>query len=118
MKKIKFNYRDCTGRYVKNHNPITKLKETTGYYFTINDHRFVVHKYVFESGYFGGWRVSELTSGCGVTILKPTRREAIECFEGMQQKEYGELDFFATLKLLVADIISKCGKANDPAILD
>ena len=118
MKKIKFNYRDCTGGHDKNLNPNTKLKETTGYYFKIDDYHFVVHKYVFESGYFGGWRVSELTSGCGVTILKPTRREAIECFEGMQQKEYGGLDFFATLKLLVANVISKYGKANDPAILD
>ena len=118
MKKIKFNYRDYTGGYDENHNPITKLKETTGYYFKIDDYHFVVHKYIFDSGYCGGWRVTELTSGGGVTILRPTRRKALEYLERMQQRKWNGFDFFTKLKQQVDEIIRLYGVANDPATLD
>jgi len=113
MKKITFNYRNITGGYDERSQPKTELKETTGYHFRVFDYHFVVHKYVWESGTVGGWRVSELTSGCGITKLMPTRHEALECFLEMRKQKYNKLDFFAALKQRVADVIEIHGKAND-----
>ena len=113
MKKIKFNYQDIVGGYDENLNLKAELKETQGYYFKVFDYHFVVHKYVFESGTYGGWRVSELTSGCGITKLMFTRFEALEYFLKMRKQKYGGLDFFAALKQRVADMIEIYGEANN-----
>jgi len=112
MRKIKFNYQNIAGGYDKNMNLMAELKEAQGYYFKVFDYHFVVHKYMWESGVVGGWRVSELTSGCGVTKLMPTRYEALECFVEMRKQEYSGLDFFVALKQRIAGAIETYGEAN------
>lgn len=112
MKKIKFNYLNITGGYDANLNLKAELKEIQGYYFKVFDYHFVVHKYMYKSGYCDGWRVSELTSGCGITKLLPTRHEALMCFLKMRKQKYNGLDFFTTLKQRMAGAIRIYGKAN------
>jgi len=113
MKKIKFNYHQIVGGYDENNNLKIELKKMSGYYFKVFDYHFVVHKYTWESGKCDGWRVSELTSGCGITRILPTRREALACFLEMQKRKYNNLDFFTTLKQRVANSIKIHGKANE-----
>lgn len=112
MKKIKFNCRNFVGGYDENLNLKTELKETQGYYFKVFNYHFVVHKYVYKSEYCGGWRVSELTSGGGITRLLPTRHEALMNFSEMQEQKYDGLDFFMALKRRIVGTIEEYGEAN------
>jgi hypothetical protein len=93
------------GSYRENLNLNAELVETQGYYFKVFDYHFIVHKYQTA-----GWRVSELSTGCGITHLCPTRREALKCFAEMQEQKYDGLDFFTTLKQRIPDTIKIYGK--------
>ena len=108
MKKIQFNIRDCVGGYDKNLHPKTQLRKCSGYLFGCNKYQFVVHKYEWPSGYRQEWRVSEFTTGCGITRLVETRKEAMAVFDKMRKRE----DFYELLAAKIADIIAVYGKAN------
>lgn len=99
MKKIEFSRRKKGGT--------CEAEKTKGYYFKVFDYYFVVHKV------FNGWRVSELTSGCGITKFMPTRKKAMECFVSMQKEKYNGLDFSTALKQCASKVIEKYGKANE-----
>jgi len=119
MKKIKFNCRNIVGGYDSQLKLQTELKETIGYYFRWSDWHFVIHKSFSTSGYYGGWRVTELSTGCGITGLSLTRKEALQQFEEMKLKSFKKYGKFATnsfqmeLKRRVNNMFEDYGIAND-----
>lgn len=108
MKKITFNMRDITGGYDKNLHLKTQLRKCSGYLFKRNEQCFVVHKYEYPSGYCEGWRVSEFTTGSGITRLANSRKEALAIFDEMQKRG----NFDKLLAARIADNMAVYGKAN------
>ena len=119
MRKIKFNCRSIAGGYDSQLKLQTELKETIGYYFGWSNWHFAVHRFFYASGYCGGWRVTELSTGCGITGLRLTRKEALQQFEEMKLKSFKKYGKFAVnsfqveLKRQINNMLEDYDIAND-----
>ena len=113
MKKIKFNYRYIIGGYDKKLCLQTELRTIEGYLFIYRKYLMAVHKFFWPTGHCGGWRVTELSTGCGITQLLPTRKAALAQFEEMQTKKFARQNFDTLLKQRVNNTIKDYGLAND-----